>query len=242
MLGPFQVLKPSLTLRPKETKPKAGSAQAGPIAWWKLDESGGATAANTAGPNLTGKLHGTPHWSPDQGKHNGALEFDSRKDWVECADSADLDFRSGLSVATWIKPRAVGKPSDTLLAKGDVWRLHRLGDKGDLEFALTGPKTGGADKNKPPRVVCKRSLEDGQWHHVVAVYDDKRIALYVDGVEEDAVAASGALALNNLPVTLGENAASRGRLLGGWLDDVRLYDRGLSAEEVKALRAEGAAK
>jgi hypothetical protein len=85
-------------------------------------------------------------------------------------------------------------------------------------------------------------LNDGQWHHLVATYDGKRIALYVDGVEADAVTASGTLALNNLPVTLGENAASRGRPWNGWLDDARLYDRGLSAEEVKRLFAGGAAK
>ncbi len=238
MLGPFQVLKPSLTLRPKETKPKAGSAQAGPIAWWKLDESSGATAANAAGTKFVGQLHGKPSWSPDQGKHNGALVLDSVNDWYEVADSTDLDFQNGLAMAAWFKARPVGKAADTLLAMGDVWRLQRNGGNGDLEFALSGPKTSGADKNKPPRVVCKRSLEDDQWHHIAAAYDGKQIALYVDGERADAVIASGELALNNIPLSVGENAGTRGRHLGGLLDDVRLYDRGLSAEEVKALFTE----
>lgn len=61
------------------------------------------------------------------------------------------------------------------------------------------------------------------------------MALYVDGAEEDSMTASGPIALNNLPLTLGDNAANRGRRWNGWLDDARLYDRGLSIEEIKTL-------
>jgi hypothetical protein len=86
--------------------------------------------------------------------------------------------------------------------------------------------------------ACKQSLEDNQWHHIVGVYDGKRIVLYVDGEEKDAVTASGTVRVNNAPVTLGENAVNRGRHFGGWLDDARLYARGLSAEEIKALHRE----
>jgi len=49
------------------------------------------------------------------------------------------------------------------------------------------------------------------------------------------VGVSGPIAQNTEPVLIGENAASRGRPFNGWLDDVRLYNRGLSAEEIRAL-------
>ncbi len=242
MLGPFQVVKPSLTLHPKDTKPATGSEKAGPVGWWKLDESSGTTAVNAAGNKLNGQLSGNPRWSPGGGALGGALEFDGQRDWIEFADSGDLDFRNGLTVAVWVKPRAVGKTPETLLAKGEAWRLHRIGGTGNFEFALTGPQTTGASKGKSPNLVFKEALTDDHWHQLVGVYDGKRIALYVDGEEKAAVTASGALAVNNVPVTLGENAASRGRLFGGWLDDARLYNRGLSAEEVKALHTDGATK
>jgi hypothetical protein len=239
VLGPFQVLKPALTLRPKETK--RGSEKAGPVGWWKLDESGGTTAANAAGASLAGQFHGAPRWAPDQGRQQGAVEFGPASGWIECTESADLYLRDSVAVAVWMKTRA-GEKGGVLLAKGASWRLQRSGGKGEVEFTLTGPQTSGASKGKPPRVVCKQALNDGQWHHLVATYDGKRIALYVDGVEADAVTASGTLALNNLPVTLGENAASRGRPWNGWLDDVRLYDRGLSPQEVRMLWTEVAGR
>ena len=59
--------------------------------------------------------------------------------------------------------------------------------------------------------------------------------LYLDGTEEGSVAATGTVTPNNVPVALGENALSRGRFFNGWMDDVRLYNRGLSAEEVQSL-------
>ncbi len=225
-----------MTLASRESKPKpAGSAPAGPLAWWKLNETAGCTAANAAGNALPGQVQGQPHWAAGPSERCGALELDGATSWVECADSSGLDFREGISVSAWFKVRRFDLPAQTLLAKGEAWRLQRQGEKGNLEFGLTGPTTGTGVRVKPAMVASKRPVDDGQWHHVVATYDAKRVALYLDGVEEDAVKASGAISLNNLGVTLGENEASRGRFFNGWLAEAQLYDRGLSADEVKKI-------
>jgi hypothetical protein len=238
VLGPFQVLKPPLTLWPKQPV-RIGSPTATPFAWWKLDEAGGETAANAAGTNLIGRLHGQPRWAPDQGRHQGAIELDGVSNWIECADSTDLGFRDSFSVSVWIKPRAASISGDTLMAKGNAWELRRLEGTGELEFAVNGPQTAESTRANTSRVVCKRPLANEQWHHVAAIYDGKRIALYIDGREEDSLKASGPTALNNLPLTVGDNAARRGQRWNGWLDDVRLYDRSLSIEEIKLLHRNG---
>jgi len=239
VLGPFQVLKRPLTLTPKDVKPgPAGSTPAGPVAWWKLDESAGTTTANAAGKNLAGQIQGQPRWGPGHNGSGGALEFDGLKNWVEFPDSTSLDFRQGISVSLWFKVRAFERPAQTLIAKGDAWRLQRQAESGILEFALSGPVTTGTDKNRPPTVASKRSVDDGKWHHVAACYDGKRLVLYVDGVEENAVSASGTLALNSAPVSLGENDSTPGRLFNGWMDEVRLYACGLTADQVKPLYQE----
>jgi len=237
VLGPFEVEKRPLTLHPKGSKPATGSTTAGPVGWWKLDEKSGGTAANASGNKLTGTLYGKPRWSPD-GVRGGALELDGERNWIEFADSANLDLRGGLTVAVWIKPRAGDKSPGTLLAKGEAWQLQRLGGKGHLEFSLTGPAIN--KKGKRPIATFKQPLKDNEWYHVVGVYDGKRSALYVDGEEKDGDPATGAIAVNNVPVTLGENITGRGRLFNGWLDEARLYTRGLSAAEVKALYRERA--
>lgn len=232
MLGPFQVLKRPLMLPPREVPEKpAGAPPAGPLAWWKLDETAGTTAANAAGTGLQGQVQGQPHWTPATTPPGSSLEFDGVKNWMEAAESSTLEFREGIAVAAWFKVRQFDRPMQTLLAKGEAWRLQRQGTKGNLEFALTGP----AGRGRPAVVVSKRPVDDGQWHHVTASYDGKRIVLYLDGTEEDAVAATGAVVFNNLPVSVGENDAERGRLFHGWIGNVRLYNRGLSAEEAQGL-------
>ncbi|MBI5384336.1 MAG: LamG domain-containing protein [Verrucomicrobia bacterium] len=242
VLGPFEVLKRPLTLRPKDTKPPApGDPARGPVAWWKFDETDGAEAADASGHRLAGRVQSAARWMPGQGRVGGALDLDGAKNFVDCGDRADFDFRDGVTVSFWLKPRSFKKSSQTVAAKGgDTWRFHSQGDKGQMVFSLTGPQTTGKDKNKAPRITSKRSVDDGQWHHVVGVYDGQRVALYVDGALEGSVTAAGALALNTEPLWLGNTSASRNGYFNGLLDDVRLYGCGLTEDEITALWRSGA--
>lgn len=233
VLGPFEVLKRPLTLSPKDAKPPATG---GPVAWWKLDESGGSEAADASGQRHPARMPGVARWTPGAGRIDGALELDGVEDYLDVSDSADFDFRNGFTASLWLKLQESGRPVETLIAKGsDTWRVQSDRDAGLLVFALNGPQTTGKDKKKPPQVASKRKVDDGRWHQVTGVYDGRRMALFLDGQLEDSVSASGPLALNTEPVWLGNNAAARSECFHGWLDDVRLYGRALNDTEIKAL-------
>ncbi|MCX6903384.1 MAG: LamG domain-containing protein [Verrucomicrobia bacterium] len=185
---------------------------------------------------MVARLHGTARWGPGQGKLGGALELDGTRGFVEGGDAPEFGFCDRMTVSLWMKAGGSKKTAQTLVAKGnDTWQFHSEGDQGQLVFAITGPRPTGKDKSKATRVTTKRAVGDGQWHHVVGVYDGQRVAVYVDGVLDGSVAASGPLALNTEPVWLGDNSAARGQSFNGLLDDVRLYAYGLSEEEIKAL-------
>jgi hypothetical protein len=208
----------------------------GQTARWKLDETGGANAADTGGRSLTGSVKGTPQWA--SGKTGGALEFDGKETLVNCGDAAAFNFRDGMTVAAWIKVRKLDKEWQAVVTKGDTaWRFHRQSATGNLEFHCDGLTP--LEQNKTT-VAIKRSLTDDQWHHVAATYDGKRMAIYLDGTLQDSAKVAGQIATNSHPVMLGENAEKPGRLFNGWMDDVRLYSYGLSDEEVRALYQEGA--
>jgi len=237
VLGPFQVIGKPLTLGAARASDEA-TAKAGPLIWWKLDETTGGTAANAAGQAFVGTIHGEPRWASGQGANAGALEFDGAKNRVEAKDSEMMDFRDALTVATWVKVRKWNGADDTLLSKGEALRLERRGGQGGVEFIMRGPKLAKAGpraaSQSEVRLNGKRKVDDGEWHHVVVTYNGTRAALYVDGEEEAAVDAAGVICQNNLPVTIGDNSAL-GRCFNGWMDDTRLYARGLTAEEVKEL-------
>ena len=229
VLGPFQVLKHPLTLG-LEAKPVAE-----PVAWWKLNEREGNTVADAAVNHFNGQIHGPALWSASRDKPDGALEFDGVGSWLESPDAREITGSGALTASAWFKVRRFDVAQQSIMTKGDAWRIQRHGDTDQLEFVTTGFQTTGASKGKPTTLTSKGSVNDGQWHHVAATCDGKRLALYLDGVEQSSVTVSGSLAPNNVPVSLGENAVQRGRLFNGWLDDARVYSRALSAQEISAL-------
>jgi large repetitive protein len=238
VLGPFEVLKRPLTLRPKQTQPPPpGDPARRLVARWKLDESNGPEAADASGHQHAGRIHGPAGWLPAQGKFQGALALDGTGTFVDCGDSAEFDFQDTFSVALWFKPGGVKKTAQTLAGKGgDSWRLYSDAERGRVVFALNGPQGAGKDRYRAPRITSKRAVNDGQWHHVAGVYDGQRVALYVDGVLEGSMTASGSLALCAEPLWLGNNPGARGEWFKGALDEVRLYGYGLSEQEIKALQ------
>jgi hypothetical protein len=78
-------------------------------------------------------------------------------------------------------------------------------------------------------------LDDGQWHHVVAVRTSSQKLLYVDGVLRASVNYTPTLRTNNFNLRMGMNQEYAPAYYGGALDDVRVYGRALTAAEVTTL-------
>jgi hypothetical protein len=207
----------------------------GLVAWWKLDETKGAKAEDATGHQLTGSVVGRPTWAPGQGRIGGAVELDGRSGFINCGQAPEFDFRDGMTVAAWIKVREFSKPWQAIVTKGDTaWRLQRQEDTGMVTFIHNnGAEPEGSLKNAV-RLISKRKVDDGQWHHVVGSSDGRHSALYVDGELEDSADAQP-IAQNSEPVMIGCNSAAYERRFNGWIDDVRLYGYGLREAEVKAL-------
>lgn len=186
---------------------------------------------------MAARVLGQPRWGPGQGRVEGALQFDGPEAALDCGGMDELNFKDALTVSLWLKAPAGGKsPPSSLVAKGNnTWRLQSAADHKSVSFALTGPLTTGKTNVSPPMLKTRRPLDDGQWHHLAGVYDGQRVTLYLDGNLEDSVAASGLVAVNTEPVMVGQNSMGRTEPFKGWVDDVRLYGRGLADKEIKAL-------
>ncbi|MCK5225220.1 MAG: tetratricopeptide repeat protein [Planctomycetes bacterium] len=194
------------------------------IGWWKFDETEGSIAADSSGNDNFGTLKGNPRWLPDGGKIGGVLQFDGDGDYVEIANESNFDFTGQFTVACWVKADSSPKNWQSIITKGDsAWRLHRWYDK--VEFGCSGVQ--------PPYV--RVSVSDGEWHHVVGVYNGSKLYLYLDGDLAASEEASGAINTNDYQVYIGENAQEAGRYWNGLVDDVRIYNYGLSENEILAV-------
>jgi len=196
------------------------------------DESGNRNHGDPMnGPELSIDRYGNPE---------SAFKFDGDDDFVDFGDRPNFDFGQGdFALCLWVH----GSASDG----GNIYWLIGKYKQGNKPGYGLGIKSQG---NSPyahiwdsgeggwTDVRGSKDLIDGQWHHVSVVYDrDANLVIYVDGKPAaitDATEESGSVD-NNQSLTIGKQAHGPHWPFKGSIDDVRIYNRALSAKEVKAL-------
>ncbi|MBE0537577.1 MAG: right-handed parallel beta-helix repeat-containing protein, partial [Phycisphaerae bacterium] len=212
-----------------------GAGHGAAIGHWPFDEGAGLLASDTSGNGRDGTLRNMdPGWIA--GKAGGALAFDGVDDYVVIEDWKGIGGGRSRSCCAWIKTFDTAGEiiSWGMPAAGARWNLVTEGN-GRLRLEVGGGAIVGST------VVC-----DGQWHHVAAVLDNDgtpnvgEVRLYVDGAF-DLPSSAGNQVVNTVTgatdsrdVMIGAGA-STARYFEGVIDEVRIYDRALLAEEVAVL-------
>ncbi|HUU20850.1 MAG TPA: LamG-like jellyroll fold domain-containing protein [Sedimentisphaerales bacterium] len=209
------------------------------VAHWKLDEEVGDIAYDGAG-EFDATFHGEPAWQPEGGIMGGALQFDGIDDCVETnfiLNPADGSF----SVFAWIKG---GVPGQVIISQADTIIDTPVGPGTNPGSTWLGANpsdgrlmTGLMDIYFGP-LESESVITDGQWHHIGLVYDltAMKRRLYVDGAEVvvDAGYVGGVQSSGGLYIGAGQDLGT-GTFFSGLIDDVRIYDEALAAEEIEAL-------
>jgi hypothetical protein len=207
------------------------------VAWWKLDETTGASAADSTGTNTATLAGGT--LPGEAGRHGGAMLFDGTDDTVTASGYKGISGTASRTITAWIKSTASGTNMGIVSwggsGSGKKMVLRTLAGSNALRIEVEGgSRTGSSD------------IIDGKWHFVVMtlatgggspnITDAK---LYVDGVEEVSYTDVGQ-AVNTgsaSDVVIGNSLSSS--YFDGSIDDVRIYDKALSDAEVLELYKQG---
>jgi hypothetical protein len=185
-------------------------------AYWKLDETEGALAADSVG-GADGAVVGDALWQPAAGVIDGALAFDGQNDYVKAEYVPSLPMEP-FSVVVWVKG---GAPGQVILSqeKGTNWLL--VGPDGGLKTDL---KSGGRGKALASPVL----ITDDTWHRVGFAWDGSNRILYVDDVEAARDTQSN-LAGSEAGLHIGTGATlAAGSFWSGLIDDVRIYNRAVT--------------
>jgi hypothetical protein len=178
-----------------------------------------------------------------------ALKFDGTDDYVELGDIDAVDGVTRITVAAWVKWG--GSPGGMTMEKHIIEKDSCDGAHFELYGAPTNHKAefyiGSSEPNQYFSGESLTSIDDGKWHLLTGVYDGSFVRIYVDGVDEkDGAASSKTLYSSPYSVQIGGNCNGSGQAQGflwpGLIDEVRLYNRGLSASEIKNLYQAGASK
>ena len=212
--------------------PTSGSGT-GPVGEWRMNEGSGTTLVDSSGSGNNGTILGNPTWVAGQ---NGlALRLDGTGDYATVPDSASLDISSTITLAAWVKPE---KTATQYLIK----KATQNGTDGyELSLATTGfpfVRFNSTASGTTYRVDSPIAYPNNgtTWMHLAATSDGTTIRLYVNGAEVATKPAPAAITTNNLALGIGAQGDGVSQLQGA-MDDVRVYNRALSASEVAALAA-----
>ena len=212
----------------------AGSAWAdltdGLVAHWKLD----GDANDSAGNN-----HGTIHDAiPTTGQIGNALEFDGDGDYVDFGDIDEFEFGDkAFSISAWFYTNGSYVENErAIITKynyanlGRQWRLLD-NSTGYIHF-YTSP-----DGSTHETLSSQNDGYHNQWVHVVGVRNGSMKYLYINGILDNTGATQGVVTGKSSKVYVGcwESPGGKGRFFNGFIDDIRIYNRALSAEEVEEL-------
>ncbi len=211
----------------------------GLVGHWKLDETSGTVAADSTGSGFDGTHTGGVTVNangPYPGVGAVAADFDGTDDNVDLPDMK-IDYSSGLTVAFWVKPSQAPGTGEYYvfldLANGQAVDEIWLGWINNVGFQLY--MTDNADGSTLKTIEDNTNLEVGKWVHLVATVDSAGNAtLYRNG----EVTKSGfytSIPTNVLRTQTFIAMSPWDDNFPGSMDDVRLYNRPLSATEISEL-------
>ncbi|MHC4682391.1 MAG: LamG-like jellyroll fold domain-containing protein [Planctomycetota bacterium] len=214
----------------------------GLVGYWPLDEGAGDTTSDRSGNGNDGALN-QPGW--DVGKFGSALNFDGVDDYVDCGNPSIFDFgTSDFTVSAWIQ--TTNRSGETIFGNGGDnsggirYRLYVEGNPG-VKILVDDNSTKYDPEGNIP-------VEDGQWHHIVGMRRGTTLRVYIDGVEDQGATSHGESTIpatydlsgtSQHPAYIGactnNETGQRIKFWGGLIDDVALWNRALTLEEINYL-------
>lgn len=208
-----------------------------PVGWWKMDEGEGVSAYDSSGNANTGTL--TTMDPPNDwvaGKFGKALDFDGSSDHVLTGNSGG-NIQNYVSVGAWVKTSG---SSGTVVNKdaggGNANRAYKIQLSSGKVNIIVFKSSVVYDS-----VTSNSYINDNQWHHILGTWDGNTINVYIDGKLDGFKNYSGVINSNQAtPLYFAKHPyAGFEDYFTGQIDDVRIYNYALTAEQVKQVMNEG---
>ena len=196
------------------------------VSYWNFDEGSGNITHDSSAMGNNGEFVNSPSWVT--GKFGSALSFN--KQCISIADSLSLS-PSSITISLWVSRGDNGSYENLVSKTFSSYRLL-FWTNGTLCFDFS--QSDGTEHYP----VSIAQITDANFHFVVVTYDATtgNYAFYVDGVNGGkGNFTSGSIAKNSQPLIIGSIDAKLGQPFNGIIDDVRIFNRSISAAEVATL-------
>jgi hypothetical protein len=198
-----------------------------------MDETATTSGAIDSSGNSNNGTY-TGNASTSAGKFGNGGVFDGNGDNISVTDNSNLDFTNDITISAWAKPDETDiSNSDIIAAKEDyarwdiVYGIKREASNDAFHFEIY---IGGASY----KIFALNPAVAGTWYHLVGTYNSDEAVFYVNGVKQGSLKITGAISTTNDPLYIGTINRANWPFDGN-IDEVRLYNRALSAVEVSKL-------
>lgn len=216
---------------------QGGLNSRGLVLYYNFDTDEGSRVTDQSGKGHHGTVEGAEH--VPNGYVGGAYSFDGNS-WITAGDILNLDDQTtNLTVCAWVKAPAVKSGWSAIVSKQQI----ELPYSGWLLYLDPLGKALPVIIAEYPEEVAPSStmICDDEWHFLCAIFqvanDSFKAFLYIDGMLKDEAEKSGSHGSTSTrsPLTIGQMSPNGDRSFRGLVDEVRIYDRQLSASEIDQL-------
>ena len=218
---------------PPPPPPPPPGAPPVPVLSLNFDEASGNAIDSASG--LVGTVSGAVRVP---GLRGTALSFDGVNDSVTIPDAAALDLTTGMTMAAWVNMGA-RDGWETIILKENVdtysYALYAQ-DGGTVQGGSPEPSGNVSLAGRTETLLGNAAIASGAWVHLATTYDGTTQRVFVNGVEVSNAAVTGTIDVGAGALRIGGNDVWAGEYFQGLIDEVRIFNRALTAAEIAAVR------
>ena len=201
---------------------------AGMVSWWPGDGNANDIVATNHG-SLSGNATATA-----DGMVGQAFSFDGAGDSVVVGHDPSLNLNH-FTLDAWVKPgRFTPGDHQAIITKNVSLRPPSLWLFGDKVQVWTEPDAS-------PAATSATGLTLIEWHHLAATYDGEAVKIYINGDLDVSAPWTFTPAANTSPLLIGAGRDNNQFFFQGLIDEVEIFNRALSAAEIRAIFDAGSA-
>jgi glucose/arabinose dehydrogenase len=204
----------------------------GVVAAWTFSGGAGRSANDATGNGNTATFVNGTAWAA--GPHDNSVSFNGVDGYLSVGNSPSLNISgSELTLSMWINPQPLSGGDSVVLGK--FWNATMTSPFYQYGLELAGGQEPVFYLGTNAGVFFARMgsiLSVGQWSHLAVVFNGSQVRFYVNGTLVGTAALSGSIQARGNPLHIGADITPA-QFYRGFLDEVRIYNRALTASEIQ---------